>query len=41
MSPLDLLQSFDDLEPEPDDFLAEVVGGLSERQKTLPCKVPT
>jgi L-histidine Nalpha-methyltransferase len=38
MSPHDLLQSFDDLEPESDDFLSEVVGGLSERQKTLPCK---
>lgn len=38
MSPHDLLQSFDDLAPEPDDFRAEVLGGLSERPKVLPCK---
>ena len=38
MSPHDLLQSFDDLAPEPDDFLAEVIDGLSDRPKTLPCK---
>jgi dimethylhistidine N-methyltransferase len=38
MSPHDLLQSFDDLAPEPDDFLAEVKRGLSQQPKTLPCK---
>ena len=38
MSPLDLLQSFDDLAPEPDDFLSEVVGGLKGQPKSLPCK---
>jgi len=38
MSPHDLLQSFDDLAPEADDFLTEVVKGLSQRPKTLPCK---
>lgn len=38
MSPLDLLQSFDDLAPETGDFLSEVIKGLSEPQKTLPCK---
>lgn len=38
MSPHDLLQSFDDLAPEPDDFRSEIVGGLSGRPKTLPCK---
>ena len=38
MSPHDLLQSFEDLAPEPDDFLSEVVKGLSERPKTLHCK---
>jgi dimethylhistidine N-methyltransferase len=38
MSPHDLLQSFDDLAPEPDDFLSDVVAGLGERPKTLPCK---
>jgi len=38
MSPLDLLQSFDDLAPEPDDFLSEVVKGLGTQPKTLPCK---
>jgi dimethylhistidine N-methyltransferase len=38
MSPHDLLQSFDDLAPEPDDFRAEVMGGLRKRRKTLPCK---
>jgi L-histidine Nalpha-methyltransferase len=38
MSPHDLLQSFDDLAPESDDFLSEVVKGLSQRPKTLPCK---
>jgi dimethylhistidine N-methyltransferase len=38
MSPDDLLQSFDDLAPETDDFLSEVMKGLSARPKTLPCK---
>ena len=38
MSPHDLLQSFDDLAPEPDDFRSEVFDGLSERPKVLPCK---
>jgi dimethylhistidine N-methyltransferase len=38
MSPHDLLQSFDDLAPEPDDFMAEVIKGLSREPKTLPCK---
>ena len=38
MSPRDLLESFHDLAPEPDDFLSEVRSGLSKRQKTLPCK---
>ena len=38
MSPLDLLESFDDLAPEPDDFLSEVLKGLREKPKTLPCK---
>jgi dimethylhistidine N-methyltransferase len=38
MSPHDLLQSFDDLAPEPDDFRSEVLGGLGARPKTLPCK---
>ena len=38
MSPHDLLESFRDLAPEPDDFLADVVDGLSRPQKTLPCK---
>jgi dimethylhistidine N-methyltransferase len=38
MSPHDQLQSFDDLAPEPDDFLADVLTGLSRTQKELPCK---
>lgn len=38
MSPYDLLQSFDDLAPESDDFLSEVIKGLREQPKTLPCK---
>lgn len=38
MNPHDLLQSFDDLAPEPDDFLSEVMRGLKERPRTLPCK---
>ena len=38
MSPHDLLQSFDDLAPEADDFLSEVAKGLSDQPKTLPCK---
>lgn len=38
MSPLDRLESFDDLAPEPDDFLADVLTGLSQAQKKLPCK---
>ena len=38
MAPHDLLESFDDLAPEPDDFMAEVLKGLGEEQKTLPCK---
>ena len=38
MSPLDRLESFDDLAPEPDDFLADVLVGLSRPQKKLPCK---
>lgn len=32
------LESFDDLAPEPDDFLAEVLTGLSQTRKKLPCK---
>ena len=32
------LASFRDLAPEEDDFLAEVVAGLSATPKTLPCK---
>lgn len=38
MSPHDQLESFDDLAPEPDDFLADVLMGLSQAQKNLPCK---
>lgn len=38
MSPDDLLQSFDDLAPESDDFLSEVMKGLRAQPKTLPCK---
>lgn len=38
MSPHDLLQSFDDLAPEPDDFRADVLGGLSGNPKSIPCK---
>lgn len=38
MSPHDLLESFRDLAPEPDDFLSDVVEGLSQQKKTLPCK---
>lgn len=38
MSPHDLLQSFDDLAPEPDDFRSEVLCGLGAWPKTLPCK---
>ena len=38
MSPHDLLQSFDDLAPEPDDFRADVLGGLSDNPKSIPCK---
>lgn len=38
MSPHELLESFDDLAPESGDFLADVLAGLSQPQKTLPCK---
>lgn len=32
------LESFDDLAPETDDFLSDVLTGLSQAQKKLPCK---
>lgn len=38
MSSHALLESFDDLEPETDDFLSEVLNGLRATPKTLPCK---
>lgn len=38
MSSHALLESFDDLEPETDDFLSEVLNGLRANPKTLPCK---
>src|SRR3546814_19066735 len=38
MSPHDVLASFVELAPEEDDFLTEVLRGLSQPQKTLPCK---
>ena len=38
MSPQDLLESFRDLAPEPDDFFSDVVDGLSRPRKELPCK---
>ncbi|MDH3700281.1 MAG: L-histidine N(alpha)-methyltransferase [Alphaproteobacteria bacterium] len=38
MSPQERLESFDDLAPEPDDFLSDVLTGLSRPQKKLPCK---
>lgn len=38
MSSHALLESFDDLEPEADDFLSEVLAGLRATPKTLPCK---
>ena len=38
MSPHDLLQSFEDLAPEADDFLSDVVAGLDKNPKSLPCK---
>lgn len=38
MSPHDQLESFDDLAPEPDHFLADVLTGLGRPQKKLPCK---
>lgn len=38
MSSQALLESFDDLEPETDDFLSEVLNGLRAAPKTLPCK---
>jgi len=38
MSPDDLLQSFNDLAPESDDFLSEVMKGLGAQPKNLPCK---
>ncbi len=38
MSSQALLESFDDLEPETDDFLSEVLSGLQSTPKTLPCK---
>ncbi|MGB0632307.1 MAG: L-histidine N(alpha)-methyltransferase [Alphaproteobacteria bacterium] len=33
-----LLVSFVDLDPQPEDFLSAVLDGLSAEQKTLPCK---
>ncbi len=38
MKPRDQLESFDDISPESDDFLADVIHGLAKPQKTLPCK---
>lgn len=38
MSSQALLESFDDLEPETDDFMSEVLNGLRAAPKTLPCK---
>lgn len=38
MSPHDVLASFIDLAPEEDDFLTEVLRGLSQPRKILPCK---
>jgi dimethylhistidine N-methyltransferase len=38
VSARDQLESFDDLEPEPDDFLSEVLEGLRRPRKRLPSK---
>ena len=38
MNPRDQLESFDDFSPEPDDFLSDVIAGLGQPEKRLPCK---